>query len=48
MDLAAGHERSDGRDCQTYEISNPMNGNIIDIEVDLAENETVEFYSLKE
>jgi len=47
VDLS-GHERSDERDCQTFEILNPMNGDIIDIEVDLAENEAVKFYSLRE
>jgi len=44
----AGHERSDERDCQTYEILNPMNGDRIDIDIDLGENEAVKFYSLKE
>lgn len=47
MDLA-GHERTGGRGCQTYEILNPMNGDRIDIEVDLVENEDVELYPLKD
>ena len=49
VDLA-GLERSDERDCQTYEIlMNPIVwGYRIDIEVDLSGNEDTGFYPLKE